>query len=217
MDGIIYLYPKEASMGKEHNEHDPYWTDDQILAEDVLVERSKSIVRAKIHVDEERYPAHHGHTEIIPISDEPGVRDYVMIHPYISVPDIRTTIRLFPPPTDPNEPDLIGEVTKSEWEGMRPIQIGSGQAWHYRADNLLILWELELYPHFEISPNPNEDPTFIALWNGFEGYLKNRFPTAQRIATPSWEPGVEDATWKSFLTNQGYSPASPQTYIKQTQ
>jgi hypothetical protein len=205
-------------MGKEHgNEQDPYWNDDQILAEDVMVERSPHIVRAKIHVSEERYPARHGHTEILPISDEPGIRDYVMIHPYISVLDFRTTIRLFPPPLDPSEPDLIGEVTKSEWEGMRHIQIGSGQAWHYRGDNLLVLWELELYPHFETSPDPNEDPTFIALWKGFEGYLTSRFPTAQRIATPSWEPGVDTSLWQNFLTNRGYSSATPQAFIKQTQ
>jgi hypothetical protein len=84
-------------MTKEQDyNHDPYWTDDQILAEDAMVERSPHIVRAKIHVEEERYPARHGHTEILPISDEPGTRDYVMIHPYITVPEIRTTIRLFP-------------------------------------------------------------------------------------------------------------------------
>src|SRR5260221_241591 len=186
-------------MTKEHDyNHDPYWTDDQILAEDAMVERSAHIVRTKIHVSEERYPARHGHTEILPISDEPGVRDYVMIHPYISVLNFRTTIRLFPPPTDPNEPDLIGEVTKSEWEGMRPIQIGSGQAWYYRNDHTLILWELELFPHFETSPDPNEDPTFTALWQRFERYLSGRFPGATQLATPSWEPGVEPPIWHKF-------------------
>ncbi len=204
-------------MGKEHeNEQDPYWTDDQILAEDAMVERSPHIVRARIHVSDEHYPPRHGQSEIVPISDEPGTCDYVMIHPYITVPNIRTTIRLFPPPKDPAEHDPIGEVTKSEWEGMRHIQIGNGQAWHYRADNLIVLWELELYTHFETSPDPNEDPTFIALWNGFEGYLTNRFPTAQRIATPSWEPGIETPVWQTFLTKRGYSPATPQAFIKQT-
>src|SRR5258708_22620173 len=89
---------KELFMGLEHgNEHDPYWTDDQILAEDAIVERSPHIVRAKIHISEEHYPPRHGRTEIVPVSDEPGTRDYVMIHPYITVPDIRTTIRLYPP------------------------------------------------------------------------------------------------------------------------
>ncbi len=69
-------------MGKEHEyNNDPYWTDDQILAEDVHVERSPHIVRAKIHVSDESYPPRHGRSEIIPISDEPGTRDYVMIHP----------------------------------------------------------------------------------------------------------------------------------------
>ena len=47
---IIVEYPlKELFMGKEHeNEQDPYWTDDQILAEDVHVERSQHIVKIPI-------------------------------------------------------------------------------------------------------------------------------------------------------------------------
>ncbi len=154
MDGIIYTYSNDLAMTKEHeNEQDPYWTDDQILVEDAMVERSPHIVRARIHVSDEHYPLRHGQSEIVPISDEPGTRDYVMIHPYITVPNIRTTIRLFPPPKDPAEHDPIGEITKSEWEGMRHIQIGSGQAWHYRADNLLVLWELELYILTRNSPS----------------------------------------------------------------
>lgn len=208
------MYLREFSMGKEDKRGDPFWTDDQIMVEDAMVQHSPHIVRARIHVSDEHYPPRHGRSEIVPVSDEPGTRDYVMIHPYITVPDIRTTIRLFPPPTDPNEPDLIGEVTKTEWEGMRPIQIGSGQAWHYRPDKLIVLWELELYPHFETSPDPNKDPTFIALWNDFEGYLTNRFPTAQRIATPSWEPGVSDTMWRHFLTDRGYAQHTHQAYAK---
>jgi hypothetical protein len=60
------------------------------------------------------------------------------------VPDIRLTVSLYPYPT-PGDQGAVGEVTSSEWEGMKHEEIGSPQAWYYPTDSILVLWEVDLH------------------------------------------------------------------------
>lgn len=191
---------------------DEYWTDDQLLCE-APIEGSAHQVRMRIHHSAERYPSGHGRTEILPVADRAGMRDYIHIHPYILVPDITLAVRLAPSVV---ADDALGMVESTQWEGMRHLQIGNGQAWFYRADGVLILWELELWPHFRAHAQESQDVTLLACWQGFGAYLQAQFPSARVTATPSWEPGVAPEEWQSFLTRLGFHPdlAAPEAYSK---
>jgi hypothetical protein len=190
-------------MSAEHEQDDPYWTDDQSLAEITLHGTSYG-ARARIHVSEETYLRGQAKSDLIPISDEPGSRTYVHIHPYLLVPDITLTVGLSPAPTVATA-GAIGTVVDAAWHGMRHEQIGSGQAWYYPVARTLILWELDVWGRYLSSAEPTEDGTLRALWHGFERSLEARFPDAARVATPSWEPEVETARWRAFLTTAGLS------------
>ncbi len=50
-----------------------------------------------------------------------GTRIYVMTRPYLLEPDDQLTIGVYEQPTAQS---MIGEVTSSDWVGMRPRQIG---------------------------------------------------------------------------------------------
>jgi hypothetical protein len=176
---------------------DPYWTDDQ-LAGEMMLRDGPSSVRLRIHRSEESYPKHH--RELTVIDPAPGTRDYVHVHPYILLPRITLTVGVY---SQADDTGAVGEVIDSQWEGMQHQQIGNGQAWFYRRDHLLMVWEVDIFSHFVTAPHPTEDTVLPVVWRAFETYLLGQFPETRRIVTPSWEPEHPD-DWQPFLVMQGY-------------
>jgi hypothetical protein len=181
----------------------PSWTDDQPLAA-VRLGQQPYGVRMRIHHSEEAYPRGHGRCEIVPVSNAPGVRDYVLIHPYILIPDLPLQVSLYA--TLSNAAEVLGELDSATWAGLRQCQIGSGQAWYYRTAKKLILWGLDIFSPFLSKAAETSDPAYSTLWSGFERNLLRSFPQTQVLATPSWEPGVHPDRWHQFLIRLRYQP-----------
>lgn len=202
---------------EQHETTDPFWTHDVALAEGVLLSTGihgplPRSVRMRLHVSEENYPRGHGTSEIVPISDEPGRRAYVLAHPYVETPHVTLQVGLYDTPAAGR---AVGEVISSRVEGTRPLQIGSAQAWYYPAEKTLILWELILVDHVRsVHVLPAEDETYLALWRAFEQQLVTLFPNAEQIATPSWDPAYSHDEWHRLLTILGYTPATPLAFTK---
>jgi hypothetical protein len=76
-----------------------------------------------------------------------------------------------------------------------------------------MLWECYLNDVVR-QENPLTDQALATVWTGFEGLLRGRFPTAERIATPSWEDRYERPAWQQFLGGQGYEPFTPSCFVK---
>src|SRR5919199_5147868 len=115
------------------SERDPYWTEDTSLFEGSFryFRGSPSIVRCRIHVDEEAYRLDAADLESSLIAQKAGSRSYVLLKPYVLEPDISLTVGLYAGQTSDQ---AVGEVLASEWEGMRQRDIGQAQAWHYAAE-----------------------------------------------------------------------------------
>jgi len=62
----------------------------------------------------------------------------------------------------------------------------------------------------------DEGAFFVTLWQRFETLLLRRFPEAQVIVTPGWEPKYDGEVWRGFLTSQDYAQdkAHPRTFRK---
>ncbi len=105
------------------------------------------MLRLRAHMSEERCRQDTDLEEIVPLKARRGTRIYVLARPYVLEPDISITLALYPAPGG-----AIGEVTASEWEGMRARDIGQAQSWLYREDHTLILWEAYFYA--EGRPHP---------------------------------------------------------------
>jgi len=199
---------------QEPGEQDPFWNIDEMLCEGTFY-GEKYTVRMKGHTKQE--PSHE-RREIVTLRHPQQLRDYILIHPYILVPDIRLTVDLFPAPTQyADQEPAIGEVASSQWEGMKQEHIGDGQAWYYRQDRTLILWEFNVFAHYEqeqpLAPNGN----LSHMWQGFERFLVQRFPQARRIATLGHEPDHETGAYQRFLRGLGYSKRTPETFSKAIQ
>jgi hypothetical protein len=194
---------------ERHREPDPYWTDDVLLGE-VPLPGGPALVRLRAHHAVERY---HGRNvaELVPLAHPVGERGYVHARPYVLEPEITLTVGLFP---TLREGGAVGEVVDSAWEGMRHVEIGQAQAWHYPADRLLVLWEGYLFDRWR-SADPMHNPALAAVWRGFEEHLLARFPDTERIATPSWEDIYERPAWQAFLSQHGYAPATPGVFVKE--
>jgi hypothetical protein len=187
---------------------DDYWTHDLLLGE-APIGRETSLVRLKLHVSEEPYRSRAA-ADIVPLAHPVGLATYLHAKPYILEPAITLTIGVFPTPTDQG---VIGEVEGSEREGMRHREIGNAQAWYYPADRLLVLWECFLTDWCR-QENPLSDRALLTVWTSFENVLRDRFPTATRIVTPSWEDLYEKVDWQQFLGSQGYEPVGPKAFGK---
>jgi hypothetical protein len=184
-----------------------FWDFDREIGEGRFSERREAI-RLKAHLSRETYgniPS--GQVKIFPISKR-GERVYVLAKPYILEPDISFLVRL-----DPKERGTIGKVVGFRLEGMRGREIGHGQAWYYLQDNILVLWECYLYEPFR-KENPLEDESLKVVWRGFEDFLLERFPDAERIFTLSWEPIYESILWQDFLRSLGYERFSKLSFVK---
>lgn len=195
----------EHGAGPEH-EPDPYWQEDIAIGEGRLFRGETYTIRMRLHIETERFHRHH---EIVPLSETRGERVYIHGKPYILVPDITLSIGLYP---QPEPTGAIGAVTGSAWTGMRHEDIGQAQAWFYPMDRLVMLWECFPDERFSTA-DPRTDATLGTLWTGFERFLVEHFPEAERIAT-TWEDKYARPLWQEFLAAHGYQPVVPAAFIK---
>lgn len=149
----------------------------------------------------------------MPLNIDRGTRLYVMAKPYILEPDYRLTVGLYPQPT---QKGAIGEVSNSDWIGMRQREVGHAQAWFYPEERTLILWEC-LLEHWHRQHDPRTDETLKTLWLGFEGFLLRQFPDAERIVSSSWEPVYDKdrKAWSDFLETVGHRRVDKMAYGKE--
>jgi hypothetical protein len=194
---------------RAEGEIEAYWTEDVELGEAVFFDEPY-MVRAQVHTAQEPYRGRND-ADILRLSWPTGTRDYVQIHPYLLTPDIAVEIGLYERPTPSGE---VGEVVATDWRGMRHERIGDGQAWHYPADRVIVLWECTLFDRFAHEELLG-DRNLMSVWRGFERFLVDRFPDAERIVTPAWEPGYGTATWHQFLGELGYTPVSDQACARE--
>jgi hypothetical protein len=148
----------------------------------------------------------------VPLQAESGTRIYVMARPYILEPDYRISIGLY---QQPMREGAIGEVTSTDWVGMRQREVGQAQAWLYPEDHTLVLWECFL-EHWYRGQDPRTDETLKAVWLGFEGFLLRHLPGPNRFVTPSWEPiyGEDGDAWHDFLLGVGYQQIDRMAFRK---
>ena len=158
----------------------------------------------KIHIREEicRDASH----EIAPV--RAGRRIYVLGRPYFIYPQYSFRIEPYPGPGD----EAIGEVSGFDLAGVGEREIGNAQAWHYPEDEVLILWECYLYEPYR-EGRPKEDRRLNLIWDGFEGFLVERFDPSF-IYTPSWEPIYSGAEWEEFLRGRGYERFDERSFRK---
>lgn len=180
--------------------------------------KSPVLVRGKIHQSDERYSLSKTERDIEPVSIPKGTRTYLQMKPYVLVPDIRLTVGLYPQPKHyADQPEAIGEVLVAHEEPKKKeIEIGQAQAWYYREDKTLTIWEcfLESFVRDEDTPL-SADENMRGLWTGFEHFLTRHFPQMQRIITPFDEPLFEREEYQQFLRSKGYQPVAKAAYGKE--
>jgi hypothetical protein len=159
---------------------DPFWTHDTELFEGTFryYRNRKQEVRGKLHESKETYDFHvFGHSlERDSLTSTKGTRSYIMLHPYITEPNLIMSVALYPQPKhSADAPAAIGETTGTRVEGFRDVQIGSAQAWYYPEDKVLVLWECFLHDFVRDAPL-RKDPNMAHLWTGkeYQSFLKNR-------------------------------------------
>jgi hypothetical protein len=201
-----------GSHEREPAERDPYWTEDASLFEGSFryFRGSPSIVRARIHVDEEAYRLDAADLEAALTIQKAGSRSYVLMKPYVLEPDIRLTVGLY---TGETSDQAVGEVLASQWEGMRQRDIGHAQAWHYPTANTTMLWECFLERHFRDQPLP-QDRNMKGLWQAVERYLVSRFPATKQLVTTDKDPMFDDQEYQHFLRELGYGSVGKALYGK---
>jgi len=62
-----------------------------------------------------------------------------------------------------DQDSLIGEVMGAKRGGVREVIIGNAQAWYYREDKILVLWECFLQNFVRDLPLL-KDPNMARLW-----------------------------------------------------
>jgi hypothetical protein len=211
---VISFWPFENIKERDtypNKDDEPFWQLDEEIGEGRFFDQPAAI-RLKAHVSHERDHRSDG-DEIVPLRHKSGTRLYVMAKPYILEPDYRLTIGLYPQPTTQG---AIGEVTGSDWVGMRQRVIGNAQAWLYPQERILILWECFLEDQYR-QQDPRIDGNLKAIWFGFERFVLRTLPRPiQRIVTPSWEPLYDGAgpAWTDFLEAVGYRHIGSRAYCK---
>lgn len=186
---------------------DPYWTEDVEIGEGVFW-REVYRIRMRVHREIERY---HRPQEIVPDLQASGERIYVQATPYVLVPDITIEVGLSP---HPSPTGAVGEVTSSDWRGMRQVEVGRAQAWYYPADRTLILWECCPFERDHAGADPAQNAAWAALWKGFEQFLVAHLSDVGRIITPAWDPEYERVVWQAFLRALGYDRLSEAAFVK---
>ena len=196
----------------DEQQHDPtmsesYWQQDHAIGEGQMDGKAFAI-RLRLHFAEEAYQERR---ELVPLRQERSRRVYVHGRAYILVPAVRRSLGIY---DRPSPSGAVGKILDSQWEGMRHQDIGNAQGWGYPAERLIVLWEGYLFdPYRQV--DPRADPSLATLWTGFERLFLDRFPEAERMVTPSWEPVYpEVADWEGFLTARGYRRIDQQVFGK---
>jgi hypothetical protein len=197
---------------------DPFWTHDTFLFDGTFhyYRDKQQPVRGKLHVSGERYDFNEfGHSlERGLLKTAQGKRIYMLMHPYIIVPNVVMSVALHPRPKQYVDAfEAIGHVTKTKLEGYRDIKIGNAQAWYYPEDNSIVLWECFLDSYVRDAPL-GEDKNMLLLWTGFEHWLLDRYPEAKMIVTPWMDPLWQAKEYQTFLRRQGYTRGEPGTFMK---
>lgn len=188
----------------------PFWDSDEVVGE-VRFPDYTAPLSLKTHLSEERY-RHYSHDhEIVRLKSHRGLRHYLLARPYVLEPTIALTVDLFSR-RHPN--GAIGELVGGAVTDRRPVDIGSAQAWLYPQEQTLVLWECYLFDRFRAA-DPLADANLHTLWEGVEGVLLDRFPHAQRLVTPSWEPQYDREQWQAFLQSRGFARANGRAFGKQ--
>jgi len=186
---------------------DEFWTERRELfpAQFPTYSTTPQKVWGRLHTSEEHYES--SRQEIIPISEKKGARTYVIMQPYVREPKLTLTVGLYTNPKHYADQDSpIGEVIGANQEGFREAQVGHAQAWYYRKDKTIVLWECFFDERFRKHPLP-EDTNMQKLWRSFEHYLLTKFPQASTLATPFNDPIAESIDeYQAFLKTLGYSP-----------
>jgi hypothetical protein len=210
MNRAVYIPP-------QHN--DDFWTHDTPLfvGKFPYYQNDPRMVQSRLHVSKEnfQYETH----EIIPLNMKPGEtcrRTYVMMHPYILEAELLMTFGMYPKPKHyADQDEAIGEVLSTQVKGMRQHQIGSGHAWYYPQNKLIVLWECFFDTQVRNVKSLAEDLYMQKLWRSFEQWLAKQFPDATRIATPFNDPiakSIEE--YQSFLRALDYSPIAKAAFGK---
>jgi hypothetical protein len=162
------------------------------------------------HQSVEQY--RHGHTEIGLRLTRAGERDYVHAKAVFHSPRIILTFAVTPPvPSDLGEE--VGQVEDVRQEGQIRHEVASCQAWYYRNERTLMLWEVDMRMDYR-EEDPSQDFLFSTIWQAFERRLLTEFPDCERILTPGWEPSYEGKQFRAFLASQGFTPHEDNTFIK---
>jgi hypothetical protein len=194
----------------EHEQPDQeYWNADEAIGEVTLWRDQRYTLRLKAHVAEELYRQGVGE-EILPLTSQRGVRTDVHARPYVLVPDVIVDVQLSPGAAARG---AAGETRESSWKGMRHEELGTCQAWFYIADRSIVLWEAVLQDRYR-TPQLADDSTMYALWEGFERFLIERFPSARRIATAPNDPEYDTEQYQEFLRSLGYRELSVEAFGK---
>jgi hypothetical protein len=195
---------------------DSFWTHDTLLFAGSFkyYRDKKQEVRGKIHMVGERYNFNNlGHSlERNYLTNLKGQRIYLLMHPYVVQPNIVMNMVL-QPKHYADAGDIIGKTISSRVEGVRHHDIGNAQAWYYPEDNILVLWECFLHDHVRDFPLL-KDTHMAQLWTGFERWLLNQFPEAEKIVTPFADPIWEAKEYQSFLRRRGYKKGKSGTFFK---
>jgi hypothetical protein len=200
------MKPKRIQSNKTNQQQagaDEFWTHRQQLFTGTFryYHHMPKPLYGRFHLSEERYFEKH---EIIPLTHAPGTQTYVSFQPYGLVPNMTLTVGLYRKPKEfaDMEP-AIGKVISSRAEQEREEQIGSGQAWYYHEDRLLVLWECFFWDFVRDEQLPT-DQNMRSLWRSVEEWLRSQFPQAEQVATPWSDPAFSTPAYQQFLRDLGY-------------
>jgi hypothetical protein len=196
---------KEQNPGRE-GWTDEFWNADEIVGR-IYLYGSGYLLGMQGHVAPGPY---RDRRDLVPLRHTTGTRDYVLVHPYILLPTFAAPRSLLD-----TRVSGIGNGYRQppSPETCRRERIGDGQAWYYREDRTLVLWECMLFPRHR-KPSPDQDPNLHVLWQGFERFLRQRFSAARRMVTPRDEPEYDAGEWEHFLTRRGFRPLEGGAYGK---
>ncbi len=202
---------------------DPYWQQLVPIGKATFSHNDTHELYLQVHTSDEAYTDEWERELGIELSAPRGVRKYVHVKPCILIPRIVLAVAVNDsiefasqsPASIFGEP--IGKVISSEVQGMERREIGNAQAWFYPSDNVLVLWECEVFRSFGAhSKDPATNNILATAWEGFERVLLEQFADTERIVTPGWEPEYQREQWQSFLRGRDYLPekGNPQAFVK---
>jgi hypothetical protein len=207
----------------EYAEDDPYWHQLVPIGKATFSHNDTHELYLQVHTSDEAYTDEWDRELGIELSAPRGLRHYVHVKPCLLIPRIMLNVAVSDsvevatqtPASIFGEP--IGEVISSKVQGIERREIGNAQAWFYPSDNVLVLWECEVFRSFgSRSKDPATNNILAMAWEGFERVLLEIFTDTKRIVTPGWEPEYRTEQWQAFLYGCGYQPenGNPQAFVK---